>query len=375
MEVRELLTENYESINAEETLSRALSKFRENDNVDVLIVFKDGKYIGILTERIIVRAFRDPRTKVKTLAKRAPKISPETSIHDAARLMFENELKHLPVFNNGKLIGVVTDEALLLAVADTEFGDVPVRELMSPDVITVGEDDTLAAVLNTFREHGISRAPVVKDGKLVGIVTMHDCIMAIIPKKRLTRGAISEKKPRLGIPVTNIMTESVITISEDVVVRKAVELMVSNGISGLVVTRDDKISGIVTKTDILEAISKLGAEKDEDFLLELTAGDVRFDRSHVEKELRRLVEKFGVFLKRGVVHVYFKRHGERFKRHPLIFCKIRMRTDGKLFIGRGEGFGGDAAFHIALENLERQILKAKELNTESWRLLEKIVLE
>ena len=374
MEVREILTENYESIDAEETISKALSMFKSGD-VDVLIVFKDGKYMGILTERIIVRALRDPKTKVKTLAKRAPRISPETSIYEAARLMFEAEVKHLPVFEDGKLIGIVTDEALLLAAVNTEFSSTPVKELMSSDVISVSEDDTLAAVLNTFREHGISRAPVVRDGKLVGIVTMHDCIMTIVPKKRLTRGAISEKKPRLGIPVKNIMTENVITISEDDDVRKAVKIMVDNGISGLVVTRDGEIRGIVTKTDVLEAISKLGVEERGDFLLELTPGGAGFDRKHVERELKRLVEKFGKFLRRGVVHVYFRRHRRTFRGQPLVFCKIRMRADGKIFIGRGEGFGGDAAFHIALENLERQILKAKELEAEAWRLLEKMSLE
>ncbi|HEX59856.1 MAG TPA: CBS domain-containing protein [Methanomicrobia archaeon] len=374
MEVREILTENYESIDAEETISKALSMFKSGD-VDVLIVFKDGKYMGILTERIIVRALRDPKTKVKTLAKRAPRISPETSIYEAARLMFEAEVKHLPVFEDGKLIGIVTDEALLLAAVNTEFSSTPVKELMSSDVISVSEDDTLAAVLNTFREHGISRAPVVKDGKLVGIVTMHDCIMTIVPKKRLTRGAISEKKPRLGIPVKNVMTESVITISEDDNVKKAVEMMVNNGISGLVVTKDGEIRGVVTKADILEAISKLGAKERADFFLELTPGGASFDRKHVEKELKRTIEKFGNFLKRGIIHVYFKRYRRTFRGQPLVFCKIRMRTDGKIFIGRGEGFGGDAAFHIALENLERQILKAKELNAESWRLLEKMSLE
>lgn len=375
MDIKEIISNQYKQIDAEETLSHALSLFRgEEDDTSVLLVFKDKKYVGIVAQRMILRSKRDPAEKIRTLAKASPKVSIDDNIYHIAKLMFENELKYVPVFDNSKIIGVVRDEDVLDLMSQTGFGDEKIKDFMTEDLITVDENDTIASVINSFRENGISRMPVLSKDKLIGMVTMHDFIKIIVPKNRPTSGSMTpDKSPLLGIPVKNIMTESVVTIEPEDQVKNAIEKMVDGSISGLVVCENGFIEGIVTKTDLLGAISRMG-EKEKSFFVQIS-GEIKSDMDSINSELDKFTAKFEKYLEKGVLHIYFKHHGQTYNDIPLVLCKIKISSPKGSFVGKGEGWGEVAAFHIALDHVERHILKMKGMIKEQWvekRLLDKI---
>ena len=342
----------------------------------MLLVFKGEKYVGIITQRIILRSRLDPSEKIKTLVKPSPKASMDDDIYHIAKLLFENELKFVPVFEKSKIIGVVRDEVVLDIISETDFGKLKVSELMTEDLITVDENETIASVLNIFRENAISRLPVLSKEKLCGMVTVHDFMKVIVPKNRPTTGSVThDKTPLLGIPVKSIMSGNPVAIVKpDDTIRGAVEKMIERGITGLVVF-EEKMEGMITKTDILRAISRIGYEE-KDFFVQFSGGETS-DMDRIESELGKFTDKFEKYLGKGLIHIYFKHHGQLYNDVPLVLCKIKISSPKGSFVGKGESWGEEAAFHLALDHVERHVLKNKEMVKDKWaekRLLDKINL-
>ncbi|OGR02971.1 MAG: hypothetical protein A2284_07440 [Deltaproteobacteria bacterium RIFOXYA12_FULL_61_11] len=103
------------------------------------------------------------------------------------RLMRTAKVRHLPVTQDGRVIGLITHRDLLavsvslLADISREEHDemmrkVPVSEIMNRDVLVIEEDTSIEAACKQLLEHKIGCLPVVKDNKLVGIVTESDMV-------------------------------------------------------------------------------------------------------------------------------------------------------------------------------------------------------
>lgn len=366
MYVSEITTDNFERVDIKAKLQEVLPLFKNTNNPAVL-VFDGKEYAGMVTEKSIVRSIQDLKTGIGGLIRKTPKITPHTTICEAARLMVENQLKQLPVFDK-KVIGVVTNENLMREAVKMEFGDRPVSGIMSEGIITVEADDRVGKIINIFREEGISRTPVLHNGKLVGIVTMHDLLELIMPKKigvgKDSRGA--NNSPMRNIKIRGIMTDSVVTVKPDSTIREAVDLMLDRDIHSLVVL-DTKVKGIITRTDVLVALAAMEKKSvsNPNFTLQLTNGSlVDFDQDYVTTSIKGFIKKSEKFLGRGTLNVYFKQHKETFRGTPLVLCRVRLKTDRHYYNAKGEGWGADGAFHLAMSTLERQVLNDKEMREE-----------
>ncbi len=364
MNVSDITTDRFEKIDSKATLQEVLPLLRKPHKPAVL-VFNGKEYVGMVTERSIVGSLRNLKTGINGMIRKTPKITPETTIYEAARLMVENQARQLPVFDKAKIKGVVTTESLMQRAADTEFGDKTVACMMSDDVIALDADDHVGKLINVLREEGISRVPVLSKGKLVGIATVHDLLQLIKPNRTdHGDGIIGEKNsPVRNISVKDIMTDSVVTVKPDSTIREAVELMIKKDIQGLVVYDNKKVVGIMTATDVLLALAALKRnEVKTPFLLQMSHGNlVDYDKDYVYTTMGSFVKKFEKFLVGGYVNVYFKQHKETFRGTPLVLCRVRLKTDHNYYSARGEGWGADGAFHIAMSTLERQVLNDKEI--------------
>jgi acetoin utilization protein AcuB len=97
-------------------------------------------------------------------------VTGETTVQQALHTIEERQVRHLPVLDdNGALVGIVSEKELLRASS----GD-SVEEIMTRDVITVTEYTALEEAARIMTDHRISSLPVVRDGKLVGIITETD---------------------------------------------------------------------------------------------------------------------------------------------------------------------------------------------------------
>jgi acetoin utilization protein AcuB len=134
-----------------------------------------------------------------------------------------------------------------------------VRELMQQSVYTVRPDDMIDRVFFLLHYEKIRHLPVIEDKKVVGIVSDRDLYKALGPKS-LSQGVQQEdgETSLYVIPrkVRSIMRRGVITIGPDENASKAATMMANKKIGALPVTQDEKLVGIVTATDILLAFAK-----------------------------------------------------------------------------------------------------------------------
>lgn len=104
-------------------------------------------------------------------------IRPETTIRDAIELLITHDVSGVPVTNEaGEIVGVVSELAMFDVLFAPEIQQLPVSEVMTPDVYTVTEDELLTEAAHLFAFHGVRRLPVVSDGRLVGMLTRRDLL-------------------------------------------------------------------------------------------------------------------------------------------------------------------------------------------------------
>jgi CBS domain-containing protein len=106
--------------------------------------------------------------------------SPRQTIREAAQMMAEIDAGMLPVAENDRLVGVITDRDIAIrAVASGRGPDTPVRDVMSPEVKYCFADDEIDEVAHNMADIKVRRLPVLNSQKrLVGIIALADIALA-----------------------------------------------------------------------------------------------------------------------------------------------------------------------------------------------------
>ena len=141
-------------------------------------------------------------------------INDDTSMIKAIHIINEHRFRRLPVMSAGRLVGLVTDrdlkaaspsKATTLDVHEMYYllAELQVKEIMSRDLITVSQDDTVEEAAQLMLEHTISGLPVVDaGGSLVGIITQSDILRALLHISGSLQGGVQfalRVKDRSGV--------------------------------------------------------------------------------------------------------------------------------------------------------------------------------
>ncbi len=104
-------------------------------------------------------------------------ISPEASVQEVAQLLYQKRISGMPVVNvDGMIIGIIT-EADIISKANRE--GLRVADIMSHEIIAVSEETPVSEIARLLTERKIKRVPVLREGKLVGIVSRADIVHAV----------------------------------------------------------------------------------------------------------------------------------------------------------------------------------------------------
>jgi predicted transcriptional regulator len=174
MKVKEIMTENPIVAELPGTRSEVLKQLVKHNVTGVPVVKSiDGTLAGFVTRQDI---FSKPEEEQLALVMRRdyPTINVNASVKDAARIMVDQDLSHLPVVEKGKLVGIITPTDLLIVVEKTN-PQVSVEEIVRSPCIPIYYGAPLSVALATFRAAKVVALPVLDDeAKLVGIVTDRD---------------------------------------------------------------------------------------------------------------------------------------------------------------------------------------------------------
>ncbi|MCQ5375863.1 MAG: CBS domain-containing protein [Methanomassiliicoccales archaeon] len=221
----------------------------------------DGILAGMITRQDIFEK-PDEEQLALIMNRDPPVIGPKDTVKKAAELFITNQVRHLPVVDGGKLIGIVTPTDLL-SVVEKIATHIPVEKVIRSPCIPIYQDAPLAVALVTFKVSKASALPVLDDtGRLVGILTDRD-----IFNKSYINGSVAmadlgigqdedewtweglrnvmklwyevSKIELPGLPVREIMVREPVTVFKKTSVSEAARIMRKNDFGQLPV-RDSK---------------------------------------------------------------------------------------------------------------------------------------
>ena len=365
MDIADIATPDYAEIDADERLGKVRSMFEE-DRPKGIVVTEDGEYTGIINQKQLIQSHIQDEAKVRGLVRSAPRVRRTDDVREVARVLVESGAKIAPVFEGDNLWGIVSEEGILEAVLDN-LETLDVADIYTDEVVSVTDDTQIGRSINMLRENNISRLPVVDEGgQLTGMVTTHDIAdFAVRDMERQQKGDRSGDIDRvLDIPVYDIMSSPVATTTAGATVKSAVEQMLDNDYAGLVVTPDDDetVAGIVTKTDVLRALTYTEEDHMDVQVTNIKLLDT-LTREEIREEIQQTADKYQDMQVQHA-HVRFHKHKEKLRGTPLIQCQVRLRTNKGQVAGSGEGYGADTAFNVALDKLERRVLELKGVRAD-----------
>ena len=360
MDISTIATDEFVEVDPSERASKIRSIF-ERERPRGVLVIEDDEVRGVIGQQQLIRSHLEDSTQAHALMRSAPTLAADTDVREVARLLVEGDVKVAPVEDDSSVIGIISIDAILQAVLPN-LAAIDVDDIYTTAVTTIDDGAHLGRAINLFREEGISRLPVTdaEDGTLVGILTTVD-ILDFVTRREHRQGRRDRRGDldrMLDLPVYDLMSAPVEQIAGDATVEEAVGQMFEAGFSGLVVTDDaDRVVGIITKTDVLRALSYT-EETQMDVQITNIALLETLERSAITEAIRSVAAKYQEM---DVLHAHvrFHEHKEKLRGTPLILCKIRLRTSHGQMAGTGEGYGAEHAFRLALDTLERNVLETK----------------
>jgi CBS domain-containing protein len=257
-----------------DTLLKVQQLMMNNNISRVVIVDKNNKPVGIITQKGMVNFLVADKSKrgveeikaEEVMTKELITATREASMSNIAETMMKNDISSVIIVDGkGKLDGIVT-KTDVTAWYSTVRGAFKVQEFMTAKPVTVKPSQSVFVVASLMAEHSISRVVVSdKDNKILGIITAADMTTMsklLKPAKVLKeekplvlKGAIALPKDVFLITAGDIMTADPLRVSKGASLAEAAELMTKHKISGLPVTEKGKLVGIITKSDIIRAVA------------------------------------------------------------------------------------------------------------------------
>lgn len=232
-------------------VTKAQSILRET-GYHALPVCKDGRVVGIVSRGDALRVTsRKSNVEVKGIMSRNLVTSDAShDIFEAARRLVKAGVRQLPVVDDRKLIGILSlSDILGVLVAENHIPrEKKIGDIMNKNVVVCDLDEEISGIWNMMEKSGYSGFPVVKKGKVVGMITRMDII------KRRSLNLLKESGKSKHAHIKKAITSPAATISPEKRVEEAAKMMVDRKIIRLPVT-DGKGSllGIVDGEDVLRA--------------------------------------------------------------------------------------------------------------------------
>lgn len=385
MNIRSLVSTDYTEVSTDTRVAKVVSAF-EDTSCRGVVVMDDDAYAGVITRRQLVGSQYDPDRTAGTVVWSVPRVAPDEDVREVARLMIDGDARLLPVFEGQQLEGVVTADRLLnevqeyLAAADVE-------DAYTSDLVSVTPETTLGTALSRFREHRITHLPVVADGSARGMLTLYDVVDLTVRETDAPQGGntsgfdehggegssegyrshggygarAGEQDRLLDLPVRDEMTRPVRTVQRGATLETAVEKMFDADASSLLITDSAETpSGILTKTDVLDALTW----GDEGHRAVQVYGSSHLDDVEYDDivDMVEELDRMDGTLDLMDVRIHVDEHQERQRGTPRLHVRVRLSTNRGLITAASEGYGASHALGEAEDVLKRRIRDGKPTN-------------
>jgi CBS domain-containing protein len=246
---KELMSQNVVTIALEASLDDA-ARIMGEKHIGSLIVVKYRTPFGIVTERDLLSKvlshglFLSDEKVESVMSYPLAAVSLTAKIKEVAQLMISKKGR-LAVFDVGTLVGIITASDLVKSLPDVPETEVKVDDFMTKDVVTADEKTPVISVARIMGKQRIGSIIITREGAPFGIFTERDLLTAFLAKGR---DLYTDVGPECSRPL--------ITIPTGLSVHRAAATMTLKHNRRLPIVRDDKLVGIITARDLVEAYAK-----------------------------------------------------------------------------------------------------------------------
>ena len=257
MKVKDVMTKDVIFVDKDVDLRYVLSLMKKHEITKIPVV-EEKKLVGVITDNIIayklgsIRKRGVPASRLHASSvteKDFETVSPSTDIKTILRKVGESGPTLLNVMENDKLVGVVTKADLLPLVKS----DKRLKELMQKKLHTVSPEDRVIHARRMMIDESVARLPVIDQGKLVGMISDTEIVFALASVKRSF--SLGRQKHRLDeLLVGDVMKKPAIWTEPSTTAADAAKIMIKENIGALPLIKNNNIIGIATRTDLLKTI-------------------------------------------------------------------------------------------------------------------------
>jgi len=362
--VTEIMDTEYQQVRPESTLSEAIGIMRKHKQYELPVVANNGILRGLLSYSSLAKAGRiTMNEKVEGLQLNVPKITLNDNLARAAELLLSSDHRLLPVTKNRKVQGVIRRWKIIDLSSDFEtWKQMMVKDIMHKPVEVVNENDRLTKAKSMLRDMDIRTVPVVnKQGLLVGVIGTQDIIDYLRPKRRSQLGDFSGEKIHFDPEVKSVMVGNPQYIAEDVSMNKVIDIMFDKSISTLIVVRDRKPIGVVSRFDILEHLVSAGRKQEQVFV---NISGLEHEDPEVMDALFGILDnamnKINKIFTPRVLNIHVRKYNDE-GNEAKYSVHMRLSTSKYLFITKTVDWDAFRAFADATDNLYAQVIKKKNL--------------
>jgi CBS domain-containing protein len=224
-----------------------------------LPVLKDGRLIGLLSERDVLRAGRAARARLVRDEMSAPVqvATPDEDLSEVEERFVREKIGCMPVLDRGRLVGLLTPGDLLadeLRRCESSSAGERVRDAMTPRPLFAATDDLLLDAAGRMASRGIRHLPVVDGNRhILGMLSDADVRTAVgDPRRALdSEEKVGHEVSRLR--VADVMSAEPVVIQEDAPLDRAIDLLVAHRVGALpVVGAGGELVGVLSYLDVLK---------------------------------------------------------------------------------------------------------------------------
>jgi CBS domain-containing protein len=258
MQVKDVMTKEIIVVDKDVDLKYVLDLMKKHEITKIPVV-EDKKLIGVITDNIIayklgsIRKKGIPASRLHASSvtdKNVVIVDPYTEVKDILKKVGEPGPTLLNVVVNDVLVGVITKADLLHLVKSKKS----INEIMKKNIFSVSPDDRVIHARRIMIDKHIARLPVLDTGRLVGIISDTEIAFALADIKRSV--PLGRQKHHLEeLLVENVMKTPVLWTDPNMSAVDAATIMIKNNVGALPIIKDEKLIGIVSRTDLLKTIS------------------------------------------------------------------------------------------------------------------------
>jgi len=259
MKVKDVMTTDVITIDKDVDLKHVLDLMKKHE-ITKIPVLEEKELVGMVTDNIIAYKLGSIRKKgvpasrlhaSSVIDKGVECIKSDTEVKTILKKVGKPGPTLLCVTDNRHLKGVVT-KADLLHLVDSKKS---VREIMKQKIVTVSPDDRIVHARRVMIDEKVARIPVVNNGMLVGMISDNELAFAFADVKRSF--PLGKQKHRLDeMIVGNFMKTPAIWTQPSTTAIQAAGIMLKHNVGALPLIENEKIIGIVSRTDLLNTISR-----------------------------------------------------------------------------------------------------------------------